>query len=62
MTDTPTRDPPPSGAVRAVQTRRGSRAPHARQAAAGVCQISATPELAAFVAAQTGVFLPTASA
>jgi predicted pyridoxine 5'-phosphate oxidase superfamily flavin-nucleotide-binding protein len=62
MTDTPSSDVAFSDAVKAVQTRRGSRAAYARQEAAGGWQTTVTPDLAAFVAAQTSVFLATASA
>lgn len=51
-----------SEAVKAVQTRRGSRAAYARQEASGSWQTTVTPDLAAFIAAQTSVFLGTASA
>ncbi len=62
MTAIPSSDVAFSGAVKAVQTRRGSRAAYARQEAAGGWQSRITPDLAAFVAAQTSVFLATASA
>jgi predicted pyridoxine 5'-phosphate oxidase superfamily flavin-nucleotide-binding protein len=49
-------------AVKAIQTRRGSRAAYARMEARGGFETRVTPELAAFIAAQTSVFLATASA
>jgi uncharacterized protein len=51
-----------SDAVKSVQTRRGSRDAHARQEAKGGWPIAITPDLAALIAAQTSVFLATASA
>lgn len=48
--------------VKAVQSRKGSRAAYARQEAAGGWQTKLTDDLAAFIAAQTSVFLATASA
>ena len=62
MSDKPASDLAFSGAVKVVQTRRGSRSAHARQETAGGWQTAITPDLAAFVAAQTSVFLATASA
>jgi predicted pyridoxine 5'-phosphate oxidase superfamily flavin-nucleotide-binding protein len=49
--------------VKAVQTTRGSRAMFAKRAATGAWPPTViTPDLAAFIAAQTSVFLATASA
>jgi uncharacterized protein len=47
--------------VKAVQTRKGSRDSYARMEERGSWQTRITPELAAFIAAQTSVFLATAS-
>ena len=47
--------------VKAVQTRKGSRPSYARMEERGSWQTRITPELAAFIAAQTSVFLATAS-
>jgi len=49
-------------AVKAVQSRKGSREAYERVEARGGWQSRITPELAAFIAAQTSVFLATASA
>jgi predicted pyridoxine 5'-phosphate oxidase superfamily flavin-nucleotide-binding protein len=49
-------------AVKAVQTRKGSRASYARMEESGSWATAITPALAAFVAAQTSVFLATANA
>jgi predicted pyridoxine 5'-phosphate oxidase superfamily flavin-nucleotide-binding protein len=49
-------------AVKAVQTRKGSRATYARMEEGAGWQTKITPELAEFIAAQTSVFLGTASA
>ena len=49
-------------AVKAVQARKGSRQAYARMEEKGGWQTRITPELANFVAAQTSVFLATASA
>jgi predicted pyridoxine 5'-phosphate oxidase superfamily flavin-nucleotide-binding protein len=51
-----------SAAVKAVQTRKGSRALYARVEAGGSWEQTLTPEISAFIAAQTSVFLATASA
>jgi hypothetical protein len=51
-----------SPAVKAVQTRKGSRALYARVEAAGSWERTLTPEISAFIAAQTSLFLATASA
>lgn len=48
--------------VKAVQTRRGSRAGYARVEQRGGWDTTFTPELAAFLAEQDSVFLATASA
>lgn len=49
-------------AVKAIQARKGSRRAYADQEQAGGWQIEITPDLEAFVAAQTSVFLATANA
>lgn len=49
-------------AVKAIQTRKGSRAALARREEAGAWPTAITPELAAFIAGQRSVFLATASA
>lgn len=48
--------------VKALQARKGSRAAYARMEQGGSWQTTVTPELAAFIAAQTSVFLATANA
>jgi uncharacterized protein len=48
--------------VKAVQTRKGSRKAYARVEARGGWETTITPELAAFLAEQTTVYLATASA
>lgn len=48
--------------IKAIQTRKGSRPNYARMEARGGWQTRITPELAAFVAAQTSIFLATATA
>ncbi len=48
--------------VKAAQARKGSRAAYARVEAAGGWATRITPDLASFIAAQTSVFLATASA
>ena len=48
--------------VKAVQSRKGSREGYGRMEERGSWQNRITPELAAFVAAQTSVFLATANA
>jgi hypothetical protein len=62
MTDTPASDIAFSPSVKAVQTRRGSRAAYARQEAAGGWDRTITPDLAAILVGQTSLFLATASA
>jgi predicted pyridoxine 5'-phosphate oxidase superfamily flavin-nucleotide-binding protein len=51
-----------SPAVKAIQSRKGSRRSYARIEEGGSWETAITPELARFVAAQTSVFLATASA
>ena len=47
--------------VKAIQGTRGSRATYARMEEAGSWKTRITPDLAAFIAAQTSVFLATAN-
>jgi uncharacterized protein len=49
-------------AVKAIQTRKGSRRGYAKMEQRGSWETRITPELAAFIAGQTSVFLATASA
>jgi predicted pyridoxine 5'-phosphate oxidase superfamily flavin-nucleotide-binding protein len=49
-------------AVKAVQTRKGSRAAYGRMEEKGAWRTSITPDLAGFIAAQTSVFLATVNA
>jgi predicted pyridoxine 5'-phosphate oxidase superfamily flavin-nucleotide-binding protein len=49
-------------AVKAIQTRKGSRAAYARMEQGGSWRTAISPDLADFIAAQTSVFLATASA
>jgi predicted pyridoxine 5'-phosphate oxidase superfamily flavin-nucleotide-binding protein len=51
-----------SPTVKTVQTRNGSRDAYARVESAGGFETAITPELAAFIQAQTSVFLATANA
>ncbi|OYX73558.1 MAG: pyridoxamine 5'-phosphate oxidase [Rhizobiales bacterium 32-66-11] len=51
-----------SPAVKAIQARKGSRAGYRRMEETGGWRDAITPDLAAFLAAQTSVFLATASA
>jgi predicted pyridoxine 5'-phosphate oxidase superfamily flavin-nucleotide-binding protein len=51
-----------TSAVKAIQARRGSRASYARMEDRGGWATAVTPDLAAFIAAQTSVFLATANA
>jgi predicted pyridoxine 5'-phosphate oxidase superfamily flavin-nucleotide-binding protein len=51
-----------SPSVKAVQTRKGSRPGYQRMEERGSWQSRITPDLAEFIAAQTSVFLATASA
>lgn len=48
--------------VKAIQTRKGSRGGYAGMERRGSWQTTITPDLAAFIAAQTSVFLATANA
>ena len=50
-----------SPSVKAVQTRKGSRASYARMEEGGSWETQITPELAAFIAEQRSVFLATAN-
>jgi predicted pyridoxine 5'-phosphate oxidase superfamily flavin-nucleotide-binding protein len=47
--------------VKALQAKRGSRSAYARMEERGGWQTAVTPDLAAFIAAQTSMFLATAS-
>lgn len=49
-------------AVKAIQSRKGSRHAYARMEQGAGWQTAITPELAAFIAAQTSVYLATANA
>jgi predicted pyridoxine 5'-phosphate oxidase superfamily flavin-nucleotide-binding protein len=49
-------------AVKAIQARKGSRRAYARMEKGGSWETTITPELTAFIAAQTSVFLATANA
>jgi predicted pyridoxine 5'-phosphate oxidase superfamily flavin-nucleotide-binding protein len=49
-------------AVKAIQARKGSRRAYERMEQAGSWETAITPELAAFIAAQTSVYLATANA
>ena len=49
-------------AVKAIQTRKGSRRAYASQESAGGWRTAITPDLKAFIEAQTSVFLATATA
>lgn len=51
-----------TGAVKALQERKGSRKSYARMESNASWETTITPELHAFIAAQTSVFLATASA
>lgn len=51
-----------SAAVKAAQTRKGSRRAYAQQEAAGGWETEITDDLRGFIAAQTSLFLATASA
>ena len=48
--------------IKAIQTRKGSRETYARMEEGGGWRTTITPDLADFIAAQTSVFLGTASA
>src|ERR1700687_2933028 len=50
-----------SSSVKAIQTRKGSRHAYERVEAKGGWQTIITPDLAAFIAAQTSIFMATAS-
>ena len=60
--DIPASDVAFSPAVKAVQSRRGSRAMFAAREAKGIYRTTITPELAQFIAARDSFFLATASA
>lgn len=65
MTDArspPSSDVAFSASVKSIQARKGSRRAYARMEARGGWETRVTPDLAAFIAAQTSVFLATASA
>ena len=49
-------------AVKAIQTRKGSRHAYARMEQGGGWQTTITPELAGFIAEQTSIYLATANA
>ena len=51
-----------TSAVKAIQTRKGSRGPYARMEARGGWETSITEDLAAFVGEQNSFFLATANA
>lgn len=51
-----------TGAVKTLQQRKGSRASYARMEENGSWATTITPDLAAFIAAQTSVFLATVNA
>lgn len=59
---TPSSDIAFTPAIKAIQSRKGSRASYARQEASGGWETLITANLRAFIAAQTSVFLATASA
>ncbi|WP_203071241.1 pyridoxamine 5'-phosphate oxidase family protein [Falsiroseomonas ponticola] len=59
---TPSSDIAFTSAVKAIQARRGSRASYARMEERGGWATTVTPDLAAFIAAQTSIFLATANA
>jgi predicted pyridoxine 5'-phosphate oxidase superfamily flavin-nucleotide-binding protein len=58
----PTSDVAFTGAVKAIQARKGSRAAYARMEQGGSWQASITPDLKAEIEAQISVFLATANA
>ena len=62
MTTRPASDIAFTPAVKAIQTRKGSRAAYARMEAGGGWQTRITPDLTAFIAAQTSIFFGTANA
>jgi predicted pyridoxine 5'-phosphate oxidase superfamily flavin-nucleotide-binding protein len=47
--------------IKAIQTRKGSRPTYARMEEGGAWRTTITPDLEAFIAAQTSIFLGTAS-
>ena len=51
-----------TGTVKAIQARKGSREAYARMERSGGWSTAITPDLAAFLAAQTSAFLATANA
>ena len=51
-----------TGSVKALQERKGSRKSYARMEENGSWATTITPDLAAFIAAQTSIFLATANA
>ncbi len=51
-----------TAAVKAIQTRKGSRHAYASMEQGGGWQTDVTPELAAFIAEQTSIYLATANA
>jgi predicted pyridoxine 5'-phosphate oxidase superfamily flavin-nucleotide-binding protein len=59
---TPSSDIAFTPTVKAIQSRKGSRAAYANQEASGGWETRITEELSKFIAAQTSVFLATASA
>ena len=59
---TPASDVAFTPAVKAIQARKGSRATYARMEERGGWQTAITPDLAAFIVAQTSVFLATVNA
>lgn len=59
---TPSSDIAFTPSVKAIQARRGSRASYARMEERGGWATTVTPDLAAFIAAQTSVFMATANA
>jgi hypothetical protein len=58
----PTSDIAFTPTVKAIQTRKGSRANYARMEERGGWQSAITPDLATFIATQTSVFLATVNA
>ncbi len=59
---TPSSDVAFSPSVKAIQARKGSREAYGRMEAKGGWRTTITPDLEAFIAAQTSVYLATASA
>ncbi len=62
MTNVPSSDVAFTPSVKAIQTRRGSRAAYARMEDGGGFRTAITDDLQAFLAEQTSVFLATANA